>query len=359
MIKKSLPMIIVAALVISQAAFAQTQSFWIKGQRYYPLYKVCEEKGIDYAWDSVGRTATLIKNGVEAKIRVGSDRMLIDGKKTRDIGPPLYFHEDTVAIPAAFATRNLNNIFKAKASAAAANYAKKRSRPSARRTIKTIVLDPGHGGKDPGAISRYYKMQEKGINLDMAKRVKSLLAANGMRAYITRDRDKFVTLSGRAEYANSRNADFFVSIHTNSSTSRSLKGFEVYYLSEKTDDSARAKEAARNSSRSHSTTDAIKQDMLFTENRIESRDMARAIIRAARMKGIYTRNNSLRSARFHVLKDAKTDMPGILVELGYISNKKEEALIRTAAYRDKLAEAIVKGIINFKAEYEKNDGFTR
>ncbi|MBL7068337.1 MAG: N-acetylmuramoyl-L-alanine amidase [Candidatus Omnitrophica bacterium] len=354
-------------LLLVGTAQAQAQYFWIKGYKYYPLYSVCRGKDIDYDWDSSGRIATLKKNGVEAKIRIGSDRILIDGKKLEDIGPPIYFHKGMVVIPSSFAKRGIDRIFKEKRTAYRARRATARKSAVSHNTIRTIVLDPGHGGKDPGAIGRYHKLREKDINLDIAKRLKRLLSNRGMKVYLTREKDVSMSLEKRAAFAKRKGADFFISIHANSSRSKWLRGFEVYHLSERTDDNERAKKAAKNQGfelengsigRYDKTTNAIAYDLQFTENRIVSKDLARCLLKAVR-KDAYVRKNSLRSARFHVLKNIKTDMPAILVEVGYLSNKKEEGLLRLSSYRDKIAEGLKRGILAYKGEYEKADGFTR
>jgi N-acetylmuramoyl-L-alanine amidase len=296
-----------------------------------------------------------------AKIRVGSDKMLIDDEKVKDIGAPLYFYKGTVALPSSFAKRGLDGIFKSRAGS---NISPKRRTA---RAIRTIVIDAGHGGKDPGAVGVYYKLKEKDINLDIAKRLKRLLSSSNMRVYLTRDKDVYIPLSKRAEFANRMNADFFISIHANASRSKWLRGFEVYYLSERTDDNARALNAAKKTNfysengsidRCNTTAQAIAYDLKFTENRIESKELSSQLLKSVKRQNVYTRRNSLRSARFHILKDIKTDMPAILVEVGYISNTKEEGLLRLSSYRDKIAEGLAEGILSYKDKYERTDGFS-
>lgn len=365
--KKLILISLIILLSAGGSATAETEYFWIKGYKYYPLYEICQQKDIEYSWDSIGRIATLSKNGIEAKIRIGSDKILIDGKRLKDIGPPLYFYKETVVIPSSFAKKDIDDIFKYRAGSIVYEKRRKRALPIQVHSIKTIVLDPGHGGKDPGAIGRYYRLKEKDINLDIAKRLKMILSSYGIRVYLTRQKDYFIPLDKRAEFANSKNTDLFISIHTNSSRSKWLNGFEAYYLSEKTDDNARAEEAAKGSlklkkgflDKYNTTAKAIAYDLKFTEDRKEARELAEHLIKAIKKKNIYARKNALKSARFHVLKNIKTDMPAVIVEIGYISNKKEEDLIRLSSYRDKIAEGLAKGILSYKDEFEKTNGFTR
>lgn len=362
-------------LFAASAVYGGTgQCYRINGYKYYTLYSLCRDKDIEYCWDSVGRVAILKKGDTIAKIRIGSDRILINDSKLEDIGPPIYFHDNTVVVPHTFAMNGIDRIFKkaraSRATRAAGTSSGKRYdrityKPESHR-IKTVVLDPGHGGKDPGAIGRRYKLKEKDINLDTAKRLKKLLKRNGLKVYMTRENDRFLSLEERAEYAARKKADLFISIHSNSSVSSRLKGFEVYYLTEKTDDSDRAEQAARNLNlkttngsidRSNRTAEAIVYDMMFYENRVESRELARYIIDSAK-RTAHIRKNSLRSAKFHVLNNFRTDMPAVLVELGYLSHRSEEAKLKNPSYRQRMAEAVKRGILEYRDMYEKTDGFT-
>lgn len=371
---KKIISVLLILLLLSASASAENIAYWIKGYKYYPLYPICQDKEIEYSWDNTARTATLHKNYVEARIRVGSDRLLINGEKLEDIGPPIYYYKGTVLAPTSFTHEKLDKIFKAKKSVSKRKEKDTAHlgrtvmvRPAKVRTINTVVIDPGHGGKDPGATGRYYRTKEKKITLDVAKRLERLLLAEGVKVYLTRGRDVFIPLSERAEIANNRRADFFISIHANSSRSKELRGFEVYYLSEKTDDSQRALDAANNSfmdfeeyclEKYNKTAEVIACDLRFTENRVESRELAKCLLNSVR-NDVYVRGNSLRSARFHVLKNVKVDMPAALVEIGYLSNKSEETLIRTPEYRDKIAQGLARGILAYKKEYERTNGFTR
>ena len=361
--KKIILLLLILGLVV-QPVMAGTQAYWIKGYKYTPLYSICQKKDIEYDWDSVGRTVTLTKNGVTAKIRAGSDKMLINGQTLKDIGPPLYFHKNTVVIPIKFANNGLDKIFKGKP----VYYSKQRAYHAAQHhTIKTIVLDPGHGGKDPGAVGRYYKTKEKTITLDIVKRLKKLLTARGIKVYLTRNNDKFIPLWKRAQTAHNRAADLFISIHANSARSRRARGFEVFCLSEATNDSARALEAAENSAikfepnsidRYNKNTKATVCDLTFTENRIVSRELSKELIKYVRKK-IYVKDRGVKSAQFHVLKNINTSMPAALVEVGFLSNKKEEGQLKTSSHRKKIAEGLAKGILSYKNRYEKTDGFSR
>ncbi len=349
-------------LILALPVVAEAQSLWIKGYKYYPLYKICQEKEIEYSWDAIGRVATLEKGGVVAKLRIGSDKALVNAKDLIDIGPPIYFYGDTVVIPSIFANKGLFNIFRR--AKRKSSYTRKTK--SLSRRIRTIVLDPGHGGKDPGAVGRYYKLKEKEVNLDIANRLKNILKASGIHVYLTRTRDAFIPLPERAEFASKKKANFFISLHSNASRSRWTRGFEIYYLSERTDDSERALEAAKDKSSNYkeikrydTTVKAIAYDLSFTENRKQSIGLAKSIIKTIKKKRIYSGRKNIRDAKFHVLKNFKTSMPAILVEVGYLSNRTEEGLLRKSSYRQKIAQGIADGILSYSKEYEREDGFSR
>ncbi len=222
--------------------------------------------------------------------------------------------------------------------------------------LGTIILDAGHGGRDPGAIGRN-GLREKSVTLDVALRLRDLLEQDGFRVVMTRDEDRFVSLPRRSAIANTEGGDLFVSIHANASRRRSISGYEVYYLSEATDDHARALEAAENVSLPTevgesvpSEAEAIVWDLLYTEQRAESLELASSICQGLRRE-LPSQNRGVKSARFAVLKG--TRMPSILIEVGFITHPAEEARFHAAAYRQRLAEGIRNGIRNFKAEHER------
>jgi N-acetylmuramoyl-L-alanine amidase len=231
-------------------------------------------------------------------------------------------------------------------------------------SIKTVVLDTGHGGKDIGAMGRKAGTKEKDAALELSGRVKSMLESKGIRVIMTRSSDVFIPLEKRVDIANRSGADIFVSVHLNASRSKSLRGFECYYLSNATDDNARALEAFEDSSLKltdgadamrSSQLDKTLWDMALTENRIESGELAGFICKSVE-EGYFIKNRGVRTARFYVLKH--TRMPAVLVEAGYISNPIEESMVSGPHFTDTMAEAITRGILRYKDKYERTEGFT-
>ncbi len=223
-----------------------------------------------------------------------------------------------------------------------------------------IYLDPGHGGHDSGAYVAGVK--EKTIVLQIAKRVYRKLKRLGYRVKMTRYRDHFVKLSKRTKKANKDNADLFVSIHANSIRSQTKKekvrGLETYFL--QTSRTARAKRIAAIENRTllyskDKTTQDVLLNAVFTGPKIElSHKLAisvqRAILNSVR-RVYYIQDNGVDGAPFRVLAGAQT--PAILIEVGYLSNSKERALLRKANYQEKIADGIVEGIIQYLQYREK------
>lgn len=216
---------------------------------------------------------------------------------------------------------------------------------------KIIVLDPGHGGQDPGAIG-YSGVYEKNITLAMGRELKAMLDKTGKyKVYLTRNTDKFIPLRDRVKIARRYKADLFMSIHADSALNRNAKGLSVYTLSETASD----KEAAALAEREN------KADVIAGLNLVEhSKEVSDILINLAQRetmnrssefasfmvqemkKSVKLVSNTHRFAGFAVLK--APDIPAVLLEMGYLSNRQEEKLLQQKSYRKKLAEATVEAI---------------
>lgn len=208
-----------------------------------------------------------------------------------------------------------------------------------------VVIDPGHGGHDPGAIGKN-GLKEKDVNLDIALKVKEILK-DEFEIFMTREKDVFISLDERTAFANSKNADLFVSIHTNSNRKKNINGIETYFLNW-TDDEEALKVAARENGISlkamknfSNFIDLIKMDLEAQAKREDSMKLA-ATIHGELKENLDRPSNGIKKGPFYVLYTAK--MPCVLLEVSYISNPLEERLLSTSAYREKLAGAIAKGI---------------
>lgn len=226
-----------------------------------------------------------------------------------------------------------------------------RTQRQARLDIETIVLDPGHGGKDPGAIGRD-GLTEKDVVLDVALRLRELLRDHlGKKVLMTRDRDEFIELDDRARFANRHKADLFVSIHINAHPNRSARGVEMYHFGIASDRRAMEVAARENGDaidHARDFLDLIKADLVLSKRIEESQNLAweMKIAVVNRVGTAYElEDHGVKTAPFYVLR--YTAMPSILAELSFISNPVEEKRLRLPAYRQRMAEGLFEGIRNY------------
>jgi len=219
-------------------------------------------------------------------------------------------------------------------------------RPS--RDIERIVVDPGHGGKDPGAIGRN-GTAEKDITLQVGLKLRDLIAQRlGKKVLMTRDRDVFIELGDRAKFANSKDADLFLSIHVNSHPQRSTKGLEVYHFGIASDRRALEVAARENDVPVKDLAAGVQfilADVLTDKKIQDSLELAWSTKEAmvARLDKRYdVVDHGVKTAPFYVLR--YTAMPSILTEIAFISNQTEERLMQTEVFLSRMAEAIFDGI---------------
>ena len=217
--------------------------------------------------------------------------------------------------------------------------------------VGRVVLDPGHGGHDTGTIGPG-GMMEKNLVLDVAKRLSALIEERmGSEVILTRDDDTFVTLEGRTRIANEHRADLFLSLHANASPVRATSGVETFYLNfttQKSDLDVAARENASSQKSVFELKDLL-QKIALSDKVDESREFAskvQASLFAMASRGSPAmRNRGVKKAPFVVLIGAS--MPSILAEIGFISNPKDEAAMGKADQRQKLAEALFKGLSQY------------
>lgn len=217
--------------------------------------------------------------------------------------------------------------------------------------VRTIVVDPGHGGKDPGAVGRG-GLREKDVTLKLALMLRDKLTTDASaRVILTRDTDVFIPLEERTAIANSRDADLFVSIHINASPRRAASGIETYILNFSNDEEAKRLAARENatSTRSVSDLEFILNDLIKTAKTNDSAKLASVVqdnlVTGLKKKFDGVRNNGVKGAPFYVLVGTK--MPAVLVEVSFISNPEEEERLRDDAYLREVVEGIAAGILNY------------
>ncbi len=228
----------------------------------------------------------------------------------------------------------------------------------------TVVLDPGHGGHDTGAMGPTGLM-EKDVVLDLAGRLRALLQRHlGLRVLMTRTEDVFVPLPERSAFANRAKADFFLSLHVNGAGQRGAVGFETFFFArEPSDSDARASAQRENliidgngtvGKEQESLLKMTLADMAVSRDMKESSDLAERLL-SALDKILKIENRGVKSGPFYVLATAA--MPAVLVESAFITNPREERKLRRQEYRQRLAEALFEAIAAYKLRYEQRLGF--
>ena len=219
--------------------------------------------------------------------------------------------------------------------------------------FKTIVIDAGHGGKDPGAVG-YRGTKEKDIALDVAKRLEKKLSKNlNVNIVMTRDEDIFLRLSERTKIANENNGSLFISIHTNAAEDRRASGFETFLIGPNKNEAAVRVAARENavlelegiSGQKLTNEDLIKATIAQSAFASKSEQFA-SMVQGEIKKRVQSKDRGVKQAGFYVLMGAS--MPNVLVELGFISNPSEEKKLRSPQYRDQLATAIYRAVEQYQ-----------
>ncbi|MBN2736818.1 MAG: N-acetylmuramoyl-L-alanine amidase [Spirochaetales bacterium] len=235
------------------------------------------------------------------------------------------------------------------------------------RNVAVILLDPGHGGKDPGGIGtisgsgKTLTLYEKDIVLDLSLELYKLLKLKypEKKILMTRNTDKYLKLEERVRLANStevgdHEAILYISVHTNAALNKKAKGYEVWYLP-----SNYKRNLIDESELNADMRDIapILNAMLEEEYTIESVILAQNILKGMEgAVGKYTENRGIKEESWFVVRNAK--MPSVLIELGFITNSEEAKLLNQQSYLQKLAKGIYNGVENFIFEFESTKGFT-
>ena len=233
--------------------------------------------------------------------------------------------------------------------------------PAGQRPV--IVIDPGHGGADPGAVGAN-GLLEKNITLAMARDLKRHLGATGRyRVHLTRERDVFIRLQQRVAIARQHNADLFISLHADSINRAGVRGASIYTLSDTASDAETEKLAARENRADmisgldlrHEDEDVanILVNLAMRDTMNQSRFFANKTVETLRGDGIRLLENPHRFAGFAVLK--APDIPSVLIELGYMSNAQDSDLLSRQDYRDRLARTILSGVDDYFETLRRNN----
>lgn len=350
-----------------------------KSVEYVSLYDVITTMKIDNSFDIITQRGKLYRKTALWIYQIGYSVAVMNGNLLRD-DHPVVRKNGEVLLPLGMATEMLRLLFpefslRRENSFLAFEKAEKK-RESVEETDKTpeeqkassgaisfIVIDPGHGGRDPGAIG--HGIFEKDVTLGVSRYLASYLKKNirGLSTKLTRANDRFVELSKRTEIANrmltgDKNG-IFVSIHVNASLSPKISGFETYFLSPNpSNEEARATSTIENNvivmennnhRKKYDDVEYVEALMLNTQIQKESTMLANHIQKYLAKDVDEAKSRGVKKADFYVLRGSL--MPAVLVEIGYISNHKDAKLLRNKNHQKKVAEGIGRGIVNFIKEY--------
>jgi N-acetylmuramoyl-L-alanine amidase len=221
--------------------------------------------------------------------------------------------------------------------------------------VRTIVLDAGHGGQDPGAV--HFGVAEKEVTLDLVRRLRLLLQADGYEVIVTRSTDRTMSLVERAKIANEIEGDLFVSVHINSVRSPNRRGIETYYLGPSDDPEITQLAAEENRNSGYTISDmrrlleGIYADVRQDESFRLASSVQSALFTSMSKNAPELQNWGVRRAPFVVL--VATDMPAILAEVSCVTNPTEASLLKLDDHRQKLAEALFSGIRGYTLQHDR------
>jgi N-acetylmuramoyl-L-alanine amidase len=222
--------------------------------------------------------------------------------------------------------------------------------------IQRVVIDPGHGGKDPGCIGKK-GLKEKEVVLDVSHRLKTLLESLGLEVFMTRETDIYLDPETRTVVANQKQADLFISIHANASRNRKLSGTETFFLNLSQNPSVvetAARENAtskKNIGKMRETIQKILQNTKIPESKELAHTVQRNLVKSLSQKYSEVKDLGVKGGPFWVLIGA--EVPSVLVEISFLSNSTEEKRLGNSAYRQTIAHGIYQGIIAYKSTLEK------
>ena len=316
------------------------------------LSSAAADLGARLSWDPLTETGYLERGGHRASFKLGSPVWVMDGGELVRL-EPVEFRGGVPVLP------------ESAAAALKAWFARRDEERAAQFHVAAILIDPGHGGKDPGALADHViggakkRVVEKDIVLAVALGVRDRLKERwpGRTILMTRDTDVYPTLEERVEVANSlelgrNDAVIYVSIHANASFNKNARGFEVWYLNP---DYRRKLVDGSGLPDSDKDIAPILNAMLEEEFTTESVLLAKRILDGmGATLGEASPNRGLRAEEWFVVRNAK--MPSVLVEVGFLTNPQDAALLAQADYLRKLGDGIYTGIVDFVEYFEKRKG---
>lgn len=339
--------LVLSVLIFSTAVFAQEKSIH---ETDVDFLKEAESRGMTVYWDPLAENGVVEKNGHQISFRA-NDSIILKDYSLMGITDSPVVKEGRLFVTQAFFNE-------------AEDYFKSES-DDVQFKIGAILIDPGHGGKDPGALmthnikGRKIEVKEKDVNLKVGKMLYQRLKTSypDKKILMTRDTDVFISLSQRTEIANSvklkdNEAILYISIHVNASLDKKASGYEVWYLTP----GYRRQVLDKNVS-DDVTTLQILNSMMEEEYTTESILIAKFVMDGiAAQIGNLSNPRGIKAEEWFVVRNA--NMPSVLVELGFLTNEKEALLLADDGYLQKQALGIYNGLSAFVTHFERSRGFT-
>ncbi len=296
-------------------------------------------------FDQLTRTGYIEKNGSFVSFAVDQPYIALDWKAYKAVTAP-HIQNDVLVVNADFIE------------ATTSHFGSKKTATKEKYSVAAILIDPGHGGKDTGAIAEYgqTRLLEKDLTLEVSRRVIDLLAGrySDRRILTTREHDTYPSLDDRVAMANAvplgpSEAVIYVSIHANASFNKNAKGFEVWYLNP---DYRRTVVDAQTVKEKGTDIAPILNAMLEEEFTTESIILARKVYeRLGANLSAYSPGRGIRAEEWFVVRNAK--MPSILIEMGFITNPEEGGYLASEGYLRRIGDAIYNGIVDFIEHFER------
>ncbi len=301
----------------AKAAAPKLRYTWIKSQRYILLRDIAKFYGLSLVHT---KTGAVLRGAAKVDLYYNKRLASIDGVTVYFTTPPVlrgsnaYLNEKDLLLV-------LDPVLRGKA--------------LAKYPVRTIMIDPGHGGTDKGAAGAGGRLLEKNLNLSMALKLRAALRKLGFQVIMTRGADSTLSLQGRAELCKKYKPDLFISIHCNAAAQKTISGLETF---------------AMTPNGCASSNDSKPGNSTGTGNSFDKNNYRMAYeIQKALLKNTKAEDRGVKHARFFVLRNASC--PAVLIETGFISNLRESALLNRADYQEKIVNAIVAGVLNYRASY--------
>lgn len=350
--------------------FTELECFSMKqdGVEYIPLVYIAEANNTSWRWNAFERMLRLYKQGHQMRVSPGLPFVELDGTVRKIAGKP-FFYQGTLMVPAELSGLKWWQKLKVPEKPKVKKE-KKVQKPVKPKPVKAVdpriidfvIIDPGHGGKDCGAIGPG-NLREKDLVLQYSHALARELRKRGIRVSMTRERDFFVTLPDRARMSNESGADLFISVHANSHRNSQSNGFEVFYLSDTMDEDVRmvellengyaAKYAANNSYVMSHLNDRRMCKSFLAKQQKEAKRLSSFIEKGVSKTGMI-RSRGTKGGRFFVLKWVEN--PSVLLELGFLSNAGDRRRMLNSSYRQKMIKAIADALMRYKSDFERRKG---